>query len=549
MRVFVDGRAVTLAPAQALAQGGEATIYDLGDGRVLKLWTAPDHPDLAGDPAAVAAAQARLDEQQHKLAALPTGLPAAAVTPTAVATTRARGGRVAGYVMPRIDGEVLLRWSEPRFRRAAQLGLADAVRVLVALVEAVRGLHARGVVIGDVSDLNVLVAPAAVRLVDVDSWQFGPYVTRTWTERFVDPRLCAAPGGVLTWVRPHDVGSDWFGVAVLACRLLLGIAPYAGVAASGTPPSLRALRGESIFTPGVTVPAWVPPAASLPAPMLAWLRATLDGQTTRAAPPLEALVGAVPRRCARCGLERLVDACPSCPATARALAPPPRAANLAVRLAAPDEFPRGAVRLGALPDDGAPALSLRGGTVWRHGPTGATPIGAVVGGQAHLLATADRLVGLYRVGALTVGVTARRGHGGLADGLRLPSIRGQLITAYLTVAGARAWLAWRAIEAGVATTTLIVLDGARLLGSFTDADAAAPWLLGVPGACAVGDALLVPTDDGIARVEVDAATGQLARVRTYAPTRGICSSNDALAPGRGGLLLRRRDDVLELRLT
>ena len=76
-------------------------------------------------------------------------------------------------------------------------GLADAVRVLGALADAVRGLHARGVVIGDVSDLNVLVSRTAVRLVDVDSWQFGRYVTRSWTERFVDPRLCVvqAQGG------------------------------------------------------------------------------------------------------------------------------------------------------------------------------------------------------------------------------------------------------------------------------------------------------------------------------------------------------------------
>jgi len=227
--------------------------------------------------------------------------------------------------------------------------------------------------------------------------------------------------------------------------------------------------------------------------------------------------------------------------------PAPRIANLEVRTVAPHEFPRGAVRLGESPDGGSPGLSLRAGTVWRHGAAGAAPIGNVVGGQAHLLATAERLVGLYRVGALTVGVLAKRDHGGLADNLRLPTIRGHLVAVHLAVAGARAWLSWRCVDAGVATTTLVVIDGHALITTFTAADATTPWLLGVPGACAVGDALLVPTDDGIARVEVVA--GAITLVRTYAPTRGICSSIDALAPGRAGLLLRRRDDVLELRLT
>ena len=56
--VFVDGATVTLAPAALLGQGGEAEVYDLGDGRVVKWWKPADHPDFDGMPDAQAAAHA-----------------------------------------------------------------------------------------------------------------------------------------------------------------------------------------------------------------------------------------------------------------------------------------------------------------------------------------------------------------------------------------------------------------------------------------------------------------------------------------------------------
>ena len=48
--VWIDGARVALAPAALLGQGGEAEVYDLGDGRVLKWWKPPEHPDFDGMP-------------------------------------------------------------------------------------------------------------------------------------------------------------------------------------------------------------------------------------------------------------------------------------------------------------------------------------------------------------------------------------------------------------------------------------------------------------------------------------------------------------------
>ena len=90
--VWIDGAKVTLAPAALLGQGGEAEVYDLGDGRVLKWWKPADHPDYDGLPDAQDVARRRLVEQPIKLRALPGGLPAAVVAPcnaSSAATTSA----------------------------------------------------------------------------------------------------------------------------------------------------------------------------------------------------------------------------------------------------------------------------------------------------------------------------------------------------------------------------------------------------------------------------------------------------------------------------
>ena len=46
--VWLEGERVELLPAALLGEGGEAEVYRLADGRALKWWKPPDHPDYAG---------------------------------------------------------------------------------------------------------------------------------------------------------------------------------------------------------------------------------------------------------------------------------------------------------------------------------------------------------------------------------------------------------------------------------------------------------------------------------------------------------------------
>ena len=133
---------------------------------------------------------------------------------------------IAGYAMPLVrDAEPLLRWGEPAFRRTGATA-PQAVEIFRRLRGALAGLHARGVVIGDFNDLNVLVraAPGGLAepfLIDADSFQFAGFPCAVFTERFLDPRRCDRPSDQPVPVRPFDEQSDWFAFSALFSTLSL----------------------------------------------------------------------------------------------------------------------------------------------------------------------------------------------------------------------------------------------------------------------------------------------------------------------------------------
>src|SRR5437762_438096 len=101
--VYIGGRRYRLGANQFKDAGGEAEIYDLGDGRVAKVFKEPDHPDYHQKPNEQKTAKERLRLHQRKLREFPRGLPAHVVTPQELATD-STGTRVLGYVMPFVAG-------------------------------------------------------------------------------------------------------------------------------------------------------------------------------------------------------------------------------------------------------------------------------------------------------------------------------------------------------------------------------------------------------------------------------------------------------------
>ena len=152
---------------EVIGRGGEATIYKLeGQSGVLakiyenqpnseyarKLLWMRDHPP--NDPTA---------SQQHASLAWPIDL------------VYSNGGQLAGYLMPYIERAVtLLDVFNPRQRAQIlpEFNRRYLHRAARNLAAAIGALHARGYVVGDINESNILVTPRAlVTMIDTDSFQ------------------------------------------------------------------------------------------------------------------------------------------------------------------------------------------------------------------------------------------------------------------------------------------------------------------------------------------------------------------------------------------
>jgi hypothetical protein len=550
-QVWLDNRTIKLAPAMLVGQGGEAEVYDLGDGRVLKWWKPASHPDYAGDPAAAAAATRRIAEHQRKLRAFPTGLPAAVVVPGAVATAKKTSSDLVGFAMRKVDGEPLHHVGEVKWRRDRGIELDRVVAALRELHEVVTGVHAKGVVIGDFNDLNVLVSrrsgTSTVFLIDTDSLQLPGFPCALFSHRFVDPRLCDPVAPAPALIRHHDADSDWFAFAVMAFRSLLGVSPYGGVHRPGDPrqavaAAARSLRGISVFDPDVVYPRAALPWSVLPDDVVAAFHRVFVG-AGRGPFPRRALDGLRFVRCA-CGLEHARGTCPAC----TTLVPIPVAISGALRIAdiTAADVARATWELGGQAQAGAPAVWIAGDALVRRTALGSERIGDVLAGQTRAWTGRTLGVGFYRAGGLTVGFVFRPDRRGLDDRVALPPIRGALIHAHAAIAADRAWLAWTTAFAGRLTTTVVAIaaDGRVLATHSGDGD---DWLAGIAGACAAGDVLFVPTDDGVVRVE--AGAGALRVTRAFPDTRAAVATGDALHLAPAGLDVVRGSRAHRLQLT
>lgn len=547
-RAWIDGVLHTLTPAALLGQGGEAEVYDLGDGRVLKWWKPADHPDYDGMPEAQAAARRRLDETPAKLRALPGRLPAAVVAPCGFALAAKRSTQVVGYLMPKVTGVALHAFGEPRWRREHPVDGDTVVGALLALHDAITALHAVNVVIGDCNDLNVLVDGRRVHLIDVDSYQFGGFTCPMFSERFVDPRLCGPQQ--LVPVRPHDPASDWFAFAVMALRSLLGVGPWGGVhqpadPADRCPPLLRGLRRLSVFAADIVYPRAARPLAILPDELTEVFRAVFERD--QRVVPRTALERLRLRACSTCGDEHGRVRCPTCQ-TAAHLPPAIVRGRLRWTTIGVAEVEAAAYEVCATPG-GAASLGrvwLDAGALWRMTRIGAERIGGVLAGQTRAWCGPKFGVGFYRAGGYAVGFVFRPERGVLDDRVALPRLRGQLVDAHATIGDDRAWLWLTTALAGRLVTTCVVIDAnAQVLATTQLADAT--WLSGIGGACTAGPHLFVPTDDGLARIEI--VQGVITQTRTFAETAAVVGPGDRLALSPGGIDAIRRRDAIRMQLT
>ncbi|WP_239651337.1 hypothetical protein [Neosynechococcus sphagnicola] len=303
-----------MKPQKAIGKGGEADVYDIGGGKALKVFKSPSHPDYQGSPLEQQAACDRLREHQQKLRQFPAQLPDRVVRPEALATDQQ--GQILGYTMPFLRGtEVLLRYGDRGFRQTG-IPQQTVVQIFQDLYQTVAQLHQAQVVIGDFNDLNVLVLGHQAHLIDADSFQFGKFLARVFTARFVDPLLCDAPAHQLILQAPHTPDSDWYAFTVMLMQCLLFVHPYGGVyqpkdPAQRLPHDLRPLHRITIFHPQVKYPKPALPYHCLPDGLLHHFHQVFE-HNLRGQFPRSLLDNLHWNQCPTCGLEYARPCCPNC---------------------------------------------------------------------------------------------------------------------------------------------------------------------------------------------------------------------------------------------
>ncbi len=242
------GQSLRLDAASTVGAGGEARIYNIPRDTTLvaKVY---HHPTPAhGRKLAAMIANAPDDPMAangHISIAWPLDL----------LLTTDRQPQVIGFVMRRADDiRSIMTYYNPRTRRQQSplFNYRYLHRTGHNLAAAVRALHDRGYVIGDVNAANMLVTDTAlVTLVDTDSFQVREpqngaiYRCPVGRPEYTPPELQGRAFADIDRVPEHDR----FGLAVLIFQLLMeGVHPFAGVfQGQGDPPPYEARIASGHF--------------------------------------------------------------------------------------------------------------------------------------------------------------------------------------------------------------------------------------------------------------------------------------------------------------
>lgn len=621
--VWVGGRQLSLRDDQAIGKGGEADVYDIGDGLVLKVFKPPNHPDFQGNRAAQEGARQRIEEHQAKLPVFPKGLPSRVISPREIAyNTNTARRKIVGYDMVFLKGtEAVLRLGEKSYCLAAGVTDEQKIRIFRDLYRTVFALHEQhNVVVGDFNDLNALIKGDEVYLIDADSMQFGPYLCRVFTNKFVDPRLCDPNDCSPMLCKPHDVLSDWYAYLVLLMQSLLFVDPFGGVYKPSDkmkriPHHARSLHRITVWHPEVTYPKPARPMDSLPDRMLDYFRGVFQ-EDRREIPPLSLLDSLQFRKDGSILVTTKPVVIPTITkeiimgtvraekifeTTGRILFAVHQGGTLrwlyhhAGAFKREDEsiviagFPAPDIRFRIAGEktviaQGPQALVFTPGSVQPEriavdmlvtrlplidalengvfyvsngelkrktsilGNTYSETIGGVLANHT-LFWTSEKLgFGFYRAGRLARYFVFDPRYRGINDGVKLPPQSGQLVDSTCVFGRERAWFFLSTHEGGHAINRCFLIDAAgQLLASAQSPQGDGSWLGTIRGKCAIGDFLLVATDDGIQRVQAQGS--QIVVAKEFPDTARVVESDCHLFPGHGGLLVVKNQSIWSVSLS
>lgn len=138
------------------------------------------------------------------------------------------GDMIVGVTMPYLGGgfEEVALFANRKARLMHGINTKLITEVFLDGLESLRDIHAQGLVVGDLNDLNVLFRGSEMLWIDTDAWQWGSFPCPVATLEFLDPSLY----GIDLSKKPvFEEINDWYSFAVMLFRSLLLVHPYGGV--------------------------------------------------------------------------------------------------------------------------------------------------------------------------------------------------------------------------------------------------------------------------------------------------------------------------------
>ncbi len=174
-------------------------------------------------------------------------------------------------------------------------------------------------------------------------------------------------------------------------------------------------------------------------------------------------------------------------------------------------------------------------------------IGSVLANRTLVWVGEELGFGFYKAGSLTRYLIWNIKSRAINDSIILPSVSSQIVDAKAYFGHRNVWFMMTVKEGGEVYNRMYLISDtgqveARAEGKAGDSS----WIGDLRGKCAIGNALFVPTDDGIVRVE--ARQGTIVPVKEFSSTTKFVDSASMLFPGNPGIVSVRNGEIWNLEM-
>lgn len=260
IRVVMPGKgSVDIHPTRDLiASGGEGSVYKKGTD-IVKLWHDPAFFRKSG-----------IDQKIKLLSAISHP---SIIAPIDIVQNSQH--ETVGYYMSKAPGDSLVKVFSNNIWQQSGFCITDATTLVSNMKSVVETAHGAGALLVDGNEMNWLYQKTTPYVIDVDSWEIGPY------------KATALMPSIRDWhTAGFDVNTDWFSWGIVTFQIFSGIHPYKGSHPDFKRGDLeqRMKANASVFDTRTKLNAAVRDLSEIPGGLLAWYE-DLFQHGARSAPP------------------------------------------------------------------------------------------------------------------------------------------------------------------------------------------------------------------------------------------------------------------------